>query len=241
MGRTWNKPNSEVIDQQLLDRLVDGELSDDEERALIARLEETPDGWRYCALAFLESRCWQRVAGAVTETCHEHPPVAQQGRTAAATNLAPWTWGLFVAATFLIALGLGSYLPGRRDHARTVKPSDALPSTGRELADVRTRADQPVPLDQDPASDLYLGDLRFVNDSGKEIEVPVYDWNPQMAEELMYRSQPLPAELVRQLKRHQVRSSRSFLPVRLKDGRDVVLPVQEVDITPVGRMKDITY
>jgi hypothetical protein len=50
----------------------------------------------------------------------------------------------------------------------------------------------------------------------------------------MYRSQPLSPDLVRQLKRHQVRSSRSYLPVRLEDGRQIVLPVQEVDITPVG-------
>ena len=64
--------------------------------------------------------------------------------------------------------------------------------------------------------------------------MPVYDWNQQVAEELMYRSQPLSPDLVRQLKRHHVRSSRSYLPVQLEDGRQVVLPVQEVDIVPVG-------
>ncbi len=49
-------------DPETLDRLVDGELSDEEERALLARLDQIPDGWRRCAGAFLEARCWQRTA-----------------------------------------------------------------------------------------------------------------------------------------------------------------------------------
>ncbi len=40
----------------LLDRLVDGELGDAERRRLLVQLDDEPDGWRHCALAFLEAQ-----------------------------------------------------------------------------------------------------------------------------------------------------------------------------------------
>jgi len=52
-------------DQRLLDMLVDGELADDQRRELLVRLNETPDGWRRCALAFLEAQSWRREMGVV--------------------------------------------------------------------------------------------------------------------------------------------------------------------------------
>jgi hypothetical protein len=47
-------------DTDMLDRLVDGELGDREYRELLLRLETQPDGWRRCALAFLEAQAWRR-------------------------------------------------------------------------------------------------------------------------------------------------------------------------------------
>ena len=43
------------FDPQVLDRLVDGELADGDRRTVLESLERQPDGWRQCALAFLES------------------------------------------------------------------------------------------------------------------------------------------------------------------------------------------
>ena len=47
--------------QQVLDRLVDGELGVEDRRALLASLDDEPGAWRQCALAFLESQTfgWQ--------------------------------------------------------------------------------------------------------------------------------------------------------------------------------------
>ena len=84
-----------------------------------------------------------------------------------------------------------------------------------------------------PSTDLYLGDLTLVGDGGSRIDVPVFDWDQQVADQLMYPAEPISPDIYQHLKRHQVRSSRSYLPVRLQDGRQVVLPVQEVNITPV--------
>ena len=47
------------FDDRVLDLLVDGEMTDDQERAVLLRLEQMPDWWRRCARAFLEARCWR--------------------------------------------------------------------------------------------------------------------------------------------------------------------------------------
>ncbi len=138
---------------------------------------------------------------------------------------------------FLVAFGVGTLLP-RRGNSPAVDSlvQSPLPSDGQAgpAAIVQDAAQQARPNQPVNAENLYLGDLKLVNDSGTEIAVPVYDWNQQVAEEIWRGSQPLPAEVVGQLKRHQVRSQRGYVPVRLQDGRQVVLPVQEVDIVPVG-------
>ena len=45
-------------DNLTFDRLVDGELSADERRELLASLDQREEGWRRCALAFLEAHQW---------------------------------------------------------------------------------------------------------------------------------------------------------------------------------------
>src|SRR5438105_30021 len=48
----------QAFDPQVFDRLVDGELADGERREVLETLERQPDGWRQCALAFLEAQTW---------------------------------------------------------------------------------------------------------------------------------------------------------------------------------------
>jgi hypothetical protein len=241
MGPTWNHAPEE-IDQHVLDLLVDGELTDEQERALLARLDDLPDGWRRCALALLESRCWQRAAGVMTHAWHNNDhnrqPAAAR-RLGSPWRAQPWMSALLIAATFVLAFGIGNLFPRRGDRSGggpLVQPSTSTRPGGPDtaLTQIHNAPADPRAGQVEAPADRYLGNVRFVNEAGGEIDVPVYDWNQQAAEELLYRSQPLSPELVRQLKRHHVRSSRSYLPVRLQDGREVVVPVQEVDIMPVG-------
>ena len=46
-------------DELLLERLVDDELDEDERDFIIARFDEIPEGWRMCALAFLEDQAFR--------------------------------------------------------------------------------------------------------------------------------------------------------------------------------------
>jgi hypothetical protein len=46
----------------LLDQLVDGELGEAERESLLRTLDREPDGWKRCALAFLEAQAWREAA-----------------------------------------------------------------------------------------------------------------------------------------------------------------------------------
>ena len=92
-------------DDILLDRLVDGELSPAERRELLASLDGRPDGWRRCALAFLEAQTWrgelpQLVAEATSsprQTSVEEVPLEPE-----------WTMNWYtIAASLLFAFTMG--------------------------------------------------------------------------------------------------------------------------------------
>ena len=72
-----------------LERLVDGRLSHDEYRELLCRIEEHPDGWRKCALAFLEEQALRKelsddlfsLEQPATDEPHESANVADKHST----------------------------------------------------------------------------------------------------------------------------------------------------------------
>src|SRR5205823_4263901 len=55
-GKPLNEGN---LDEHLFDLLADGELTDESRRELLGRLDRESDGWRRCALAFLEAQAWR--------------------------------------------------------------------------------------------------------------------------------------------------------------------------------------
>jgi hypothetical protein len=53
--------NEPRADDDLLDLLVDDELGEAQRRDVLAWCEREPDGWRRCALAFLEAQSWAQA------------------------------------------------------------------------------------------------------------------------------------------------------------------------------------
>jgi hypothetical protein len=70
------------FDPQILDRLVDGELGESERREVLQTLERQPDGWRQCALAFLEAQSWGQ---SLTELA-QHPEAFSKDRAGASES-----------------------------------------------------------------------------------------------------------------------------------------------------------
>ncbi len=231
---------------QLLDLLVDGELNENERRKALASLDRMPDGWRRCALAFLEAQCWKEDFCGILPTPDEKPEPSLAGGTgrdrppsppAVRRRFGAGRWGtwLAVAATFFVALGIGTQIrpPWRdqssegslaREPARVAQDmrAEALPGAGgqsfakssrgtwEQVTLATANSDEPVRL---PARQGDCWDERC--------------WHGGPA---------LPEELLQALERagHQVRHSRQFVPMLLEDGRHLIVPVDQIDVRYQG-------
>ena len=109
----------ETIDAAIwLDRLVDGEIDDDEQRQLLLALESQPDGWRRCALTFIESQTLRKdLAGVGNNTevvadggaCVPLRVAAKRGRSNLASYRVRW---FAMAACFVLAFVIGTLARG---------------------------------------------------------------------------------------------------------------------------------
>jgi len=237
--------NLPTIDQRLLDLLVDGELTEPERRDLLAKLDETPGGWRRCALAFLEAQCWKEGLGLVPRH------LATQPHASPASRRPRSYWGkgvtvLAIAASFLIALALGGFLrdawrppgrvgPGPMQFATVEGPQDAAAKPEQ----LESRQPDNVPTPGETGSPLRYVRLPLAGGPdgvGDSIRLPATETDS--IDEAWLESLPraIPAEVLEAFRRsgHQVHQQRGLMPFALEDGRQLVVPYDEVDIRYVG-------
>ena len=93
-----------------------------------------------------------------------------------------------------------------------------------------------------PASAVPSGNVTFVMDHGdgsgsREVPVPVYDWSPESERWLSGQPMAPSSELQRAVQRfgREVRTHKHFIPLETGDGRHVLFPVEQMEITPAGR------
>src|SRR5689334_11682113 len=137
-----NTYNEEVI----FDRLVDGELTPSERRQLLTALDDRPEDWRRCAIAFLEAQSWREGLGQIardspTEAKELKSPTSVDGRTTKSNWAAGAKW-LALAASLLVAFELGSMRQGptpENNQVAVVTPQATNPSpSGSKLKDELT-------------------------------------------------------------------------------------------------------
>src|SRR5437660_9434314 len=132
-----------------IERLVDGELSVEGYRALLASLDDEPDGWKRCALAFLEDQALAGEMGAIRrrldlreQQVPETPP-QKQPRPLDSRVWRQMPMLLAMAASLLAAFALGVVAPrlfspvmqdGRADGNFIVQKPEAItdPTTRHE-------------------------------------------------------------------------------------------------------------
>jgi hypothetical protein len=235
-----------------LDLLVDGELGNAARRQLLTVLEARPDGWRRCALAFLEAQSWGSelrsfaapqktvaIEPAAVKPASEIPagPVVEfhpRSRWNIPNVSVPWA----MAATFLLAFGLAWMIraPGSR---HVTAGGDAQAPVVANLANATPRARDASRASHAAADSDRMDTVRLVMDDGahgmREVDLPVEDTSADDAW-LSYRQPVVPRELRQALERmgHRVNERRQFLPVQLDDGRQMVVPVDQVEFTPVS-------
>ncbi len=229
-----NETHHRISDEDL-DRLVDGELTDDEYRRLLLAVEEEPDGWRRCAAAFLEAQAWAGELRSVRQSAAA-PPAAAAPRPTAARGYVGLA--LAAAASFAIAFVLGwqfrwSHTPQQDAPALA---GTAAPAAAEEAE--ASRAADPGPSTPPPPTPWGEATLVMDRDDGSsaEINLPVFQYNRQYTQAVEEQS-AVPPDLRRRLRRRglEVRGDVKWSPIEIEGGGRMLVPMREVEIRPSSR------
>lgn len=213
-----------VVSDATLDRLVDGEMSLAEQRALLVRLDQNPNGWRRAALAFLEAQALRQVCpGFISDGryCAEpKKPFAtalalKAPASAVNRHIREFVIGTAAAA---VAFLLGMW---------TTHPEAARP-------DSQTVAATSPPATIPPRVDRLQ--VVFPEGAGQwsdPVNLPVVDGADRRAQVWLNEGTVWPASLHEALRaagRH-VTEERQWMPVDLEDGRQGYVPVSELVVS----------
>lgn len=236
--------SDEQRDAMLIDRLVDGELSSDERRQLLTSLEAQPDGWRRCALAFLEAQTWRSTMGGLLQE-REAPAEPSSIKTLAPNELASaapaahessrlhlGTW-FAVAASVVVAFGLGRQMSTRSaSEAPRTQIASAPPTISKQTADA-PQLNRPVRGD---AVTLVVNDRDGVP---RRIEVPLVEGR-ELGRAFSDVPQWSSPELDRQLDEHglDLTARRRYAPIYFEQENKIVpmvVPVDDAVVRPANR------
>jgi hypothetical protein len=250
-----------MIDDILIDRLVDGELSDAERRALLLQLDAEPDGWRRCALAFLEAQCWREAArdfealrssgasfqgGRREDLPHSlgspgglPTRAPRRSRAPSHSNRRRWRARLALAAGVLLVFGLGWSL-SRFERQASRDPRIEIPL-------VQGPAGAPAPRPSSPASEetpnapwptepRLVATLQLGGPDMPSYRVPILA-GPEIDERWLHSQPAAVPEYVRALwerEGYRVAQRRRVLEMDLSDGHRLEVPLDEIELQYVG-------
>ncbi len=239
MNSSSGRSNRSVDDVEV-QRLVDGELSTEEYRALLAGLDEEPGGWRRCAMAFLEGQALEKELVTVLRALDGCAGSNAKGVKPTLSPLAGSTIDArtvcAVAASFLVAFALGVLIPrflpiGGQDGSLAGNlPTQQPAGMNRPGMVGNENVRRPV------------GSVQLVMDGPGGAataagQVPVYEVGQDLEQYLSAEQPTLGPELIDLLRQqgYDVQHQQQFFPAPLNDGREVIVPVDGYRITPVSR------
>ncbi len=231
----------ESFDPIQLQRLIDGELDFESTQAMLREAETSPRLWRTIATHFVEDQAFRKgfsiPTGSTVATRDGVSSETAAGATAGYRFLA-------LAASMLIAIGLG-FLAGQNfDTASTDGPSSTLaayPDEGALVADNTPSLDSLSNDGNQIANNQLVSyrpdyHLQLQDPNGNPVmdsEVPLY--RPETARRLgVLENQALPPEFVQQVfdRGYGVNQNVNYIAGQLNDGRRFVVPVQTIDFAP---------
>ncbi len=246
------------LDEEVLDRLVDGELGESQRRELLASLDSRPDGWRRCALAFLQAQCWEKELGGMLRSSQQRllktgtgasqpaeiaassgerlgaSPISSQARSvepAAAGRPSGRRFDFRRLGTPLAVAAslLFALVIGTQIRlGSTPKPGDEQVAGGGQTSLAPIPA-RPKPKGSGP---WEMVTLAGTGSPGREVRLPARQgdrWN----EDWMDSTRPaIPDDMLEAIRRQggKVRHSWQFVPMPLEDGRRVVVPIDQFDV-----------
>jgi hypothetical protein len=215
--------------QQAVERLVDGELSIDEERELLASFEQDPGGWQTLAEMFLEDRILKDSLGPESQSASRivERPAAHAKRTVRTHALAK-----FVSVSILI---LAAFVSGRYS---TASPESTATSHVAEAE--RTESVTPEPAEAKrqlpPPIEFVTLSLANAGEDAPRFDVPLLPWEQVAASYSVVQiaePEPLVPDEIKEIlaRRGQTVDARmSYVPFETPDGRTGVIPVSRIEL-----------
>jgi hypothetical protein len=243
---------------RFIDQIVDGALTPAELRAAVDRLEREPDGWKRCALSFLEAQCWRVSLRTMGESEKSH--------AARATLSVPsvdgigtgrrWILGPIAAGIIAVSFVLGWYGHGARSlsgpqsvtvvqstserkapagdsQSGGVRPVTASVSQKAQLAPWQPGRDGSVPTVHQVLT--WAGQLP-AGAGNNQSGVPILASAGTYAEWLRHQPPPITEYEQVALNRqgYQVDQRRGLVTKILPDGRRMMIPIDQVQIRYTG-------
>jgi hypothetical protein len=247
------------LDDDFIDWIVDGSLTPAQLRVAVDRLDRHPDGWKRCALAFLEAQCWGEAFRALDQPAESHQAIAPRllpaAEEAKVRPIRRWGRGVLAAGVAAASFVLGYLIHSERLFgpivAATRPTVQAIPITQDAsepppgtpgVVDPSRLTDDLARVPRDDRSPPMPGDaivavarLR-IGAEGETAEVPILA-GPGI-DEAWLRGQPPPlneyGQALWQRRGYQVDQSRRILATTLADGRIVTVPIDEVEFHYTG-------
>jgi hypothetical protein len=222
------------LEDDFIDRIVDGGLTPIELRMAIDRLDREPEAWKRCALVFLEAQCWRESFRAL-----EAPPrigVAAPSPSGTTGRLGrksrEWRRVAIAAGMAAASFAMGWFAhpdrsPTQIQHGPT-SPALAI-ATNQDTPAPRAQA-QETEDPSEPAGEFvrYLEPDRFR--AGPGVVVPILA-GPGIGEHGLGDGRPRLSEhqlALLERQGYQVDQRRGIVIATLDDGRRVTLPIDQV-------------
>ena len=237
-----------------LDRLADGELSPEGQRRLLAALENQPDGWRRCALAFVEAQAWRGEMRQLTSFESNLPSeLAGRVQTMAITPRADgqrwsmnrWRW-FAMAASVLVAFLLGvaaqswlpkSQMPERSQQIAATQPETRAAASSEKTVATNENSGATEANSASAASTKWQAlkvTIPTADGQGEQtVEVPLVAADEQKMKSMLEKQEPLLSDVALEALEntgHEVTQRRAYYPVQLEDGTQAVVPMDFVEV-----------
>lgn len=194
-------------------RLIDGELSYSEQRALLLTLDETPDGWKRLALGLLEAEAFRRELRDIASPTN--PGVGTMPLQSTKPVLQRRMQPAIACMIGLICLGLGMGIEHR------LQPIAAFADPAQPVTPIATAAGLMPQTMKLVFADGPAG--------GQSVEVPVIDAEGAGVAELL-RQSAVPDEWRQRMEAqgYVIHEERKYVPVSLTNGRQGIAPISDV-------------
>jgi hypothetical protein len=244
---TDRNPTANPALAELIDRMVDGGLTPAQLRRAVDELDRAPDGWRRCALAFLEAECWRESFRNLEEGESTGPSVI----AIPSGTRRRWIGAALAASVWLVAFSLGwlghslknGLLDERRPDPQLATVSGSISG---DAAGAATDISWPGQPGREASHGLPTGRIPTIHevarlrvDTGESgaAEIPLFG-GAAIDPRMLLEQPPAISEqglAAWQRRGYQLEQQRRLVSIPLGDGRRAAVPVDQVHVRYVGQ------